>query len=141
MYTNAPATVGFQIRGPRLLARRGIPCFNPIRPRPIRRSRKLRPQPSPSHPTCHCARQRGHRSPRIRPTRVPDSNSFDPREIDDSLNSIPKQISADIKCKTWSTALHESNGGNHGWRLRSSTPTPNSDSRCAVRRKDIGEPD
>jgi hypothetical protein len=42
MYTNAPATVGFQIRGPQLLARRGIPRFNPTRPRPIRRSRKLR---------------------------------------------------------------------------------------------------
>jgi hypothetical protein len=108
MYTNAPATVGFQILGPRLLARRGIPRFNPICPRPIRRSRKLLLLPSLSHPTCLCARRRGHRSPQIRPTRAPDSNSFGPREIDDSLNSIPKQISADIECKTRSTVICDS---------------------------------
>jgi hypothetical protein len=37
---------------------KGYSTFNPIRPRPIRRSRKLLLLPSLSHPTCLCARRR-----------------------------------------------------------------------------------
>jgi hypothetical protein len=69
-------------------------------PRPIRRSRKLRLLPSPSYTTSLSARRRGHRSPRIWPTRAPDSNSLGSREIDDSLNSIPHQILVDPECRT-----------------------------------------
>jgi hypothetical protein len=70
----------------------------------IRRPRELRLQLSPRRANSHSERRQGHRSPRIRPTRAPDPNSFDHHEIDDAINSFPPSICTIIEHRARPTA-------------------------------------